>query len=121
VGIRAECASGANLGTPMYQPVTCKQCGALYATMDDLESLVMDRRYGTTRQVCRVCSRPDGTFVDARPSCIDCGVSIPTTVNLASAADVETRSLDVTRIRCDPCRLLAEAVTRDGDRPIPRP
>jgi hypothetical protein len=82
--------------------------------MDELESLVMDRRYGTTRQVCRVCSRPDGTFANVQPECIDCGCPIPTTVNLATAADPESRALDVRRIRCDPCRLLAVAPEADA-------
>jgi hypothetical protein len=101
----------------VYQPVTCKQCGALFATIDELESLVMSRRYGTTRQVCRVCSRPDGTFANAHPRCVDCDRPIPTTVNLASVADPESRAIDVRRIRCDPCRLLHA----DGDREEPLP
>jgi hypothetical protein len=91
--------------------------------MDELESLVMSRRYGTTRRVCRVCSKSNGTFAEARPRCIDCGGRIPTTVNLASAADGETRALDVRRIRCDPCRLLAESLVEEekDDRPLPEP
>jgi hypothetical protein len=86
--------------------------------MDELESLVMDRRYGTTRQVCRVCSRPDGTFMDAHPRCVDCDRSIPTTVNLASVADAESRAIDLRRIRCDPCRRLAKAAKEDRDAPL---
>jgi hypothetical protein len=81
--------------------------------MDDLESIVMSRRHGTTRRVCRVCSKSNGTFANARLHCIDCNCRIANTVDLGSATDPVSRALDARRIRCDACRLLAESKTGD--------
>jgi hypothetical protein len=81
--------------------------------MDDLESIVMSRRHGTTRRVCRVCSKSNGTFRNARLRCIDCNCPISDTVDLGSATDPVSRALDAHRIRCDACGLLAESKADD--------